>query len=1629
MAAINNVRRLFTPFDPCEYEALVSFDPTMNLTDDRQTCSNPATFTVSVIGLSGSDALKNDAGVGKSALCNRLVRPGFEDFTSHHISHLSQADFSGSPVINSDHWLYWGEAFVEPETNGARAAFISVIEQTEFLDDETFAPIRSSRQTADYIKRATRVDLESPDKIMYVCRDQLGNESEFKTQSLADGRAHVDAFVLVYDVSRAVPKQSEFAVSLIQAVAKAKRPVFLVASKCDSKRYIDGLNDLQRLLRRKECKNVNPQIFETSAECNINIQPLLRFIVATLEKVKTKPRVAPYSEEFKLQTVKLQDTRQNYGLLISQLLPREEWPVLQNHSNWKSLLNSLGLRFQPAYIAFVDAFGRRAAEKIYDEHMRESREWWMAKEQREKLPSLRNVLLEFFDSSKLVKSQWDDIVYDTERHPMFDRYFKPVGQSLDRYTHRTQDDRVPAELLRTVEAQQMFSTLQKEIGDKALLEAQMKRFISFLAVKEAIMPGRSYSDAKTYVHEINTFERILPAGRAEQAYNDFQAVIIEDAERNFQELLLERVPVFAAYAMFKQDKGVSPRSIAENERYFTESLQDDRRFRVLDSLEEKRRRIIQKYTNFVCNPLDDNCPSTSFCANKQIPKIIENHRSRSPHVKYTPVDIVIYGEDYLVEEFMYAVNNVIPSDRVYDYDSGLAKISCYKASTSYNLARVRSPICIVKSMKSVQSFLDRKGVLGHGMPPLLITCENDIFLRKQVATVADKIGGICISEEHLDVDDTVFHVLTEHFSLEQIHRVLNKICHDQCCGSYSDLRIQFSFMCGEVLKPDVVLGMLLDNANHSTSGCNTFTFDHHLPHEDLDIRIRVDAVAYHSWLLSPSGWAMNSINGHVLVYSPLRIASWHYAEMAARMLVEAAGTNPDDRLAVGKSIFILAVDDPSNYFNNKNSQYLLTLGNKLAEEIGATFSTLSPNTSGPSQAQLFADFFELIFNNDAMPESFYYPSMLSTNTLTQITGGSSTSSDDGPTREFTTLKSTGSLTSHDSNDSGTSAVSTNGDFYSAARGIATKQGVAGAPGVPAPGFGRSASPSYLPSNGIKSPTHVISQLSMHSSNSGTTSEASTAPLARPESVEINNEFIYQKVTPSQTSYLTGSSESSCKSQRKMDKLLPRLARLNLDTNTPSGTTNVIVDNDADAQAVPSSDVVQMFVNGACYLRGQYPSSDLNVTNIVIPTIERPASQIRFRVNGTDKSVDEDGNVIAANRFGHLRSHSSESIFLDPDDSATSADSPPAPTKGIRNRRIAQRQGSLRDTRDRRNRSCSRGPSGKRSLLSAANETANRAQKFVASLRHKSRSSPNTEDCVEIVKVVRLDSFGNSPGRMVPPSSISMPMSPNMVKKSGLSKTSSAVSNAFSWLPNRSQKRSQRGKSEGAMMSSSPSPVETLQSLCDSVNTVDGLPLFVVKCINYLEQNGGLETEGIYRVPGNQSQVAELEAALRANPDLDLSVLSMPVHVVATAIKKFFDNLPEPIIPVTLHSTVTQIVEDICDFAHSPNSPSTTPSDTTSGYKALTQNHIDSLSTVFREQLPTVNKNVLGFLTAHLSLVAKNIEKTSMDLRNLAIIFSPTLFRPGFNNFNEMYSQIAKFEIATFVMLHNYDNIFNQESTV
>lgn len=82
----------------------------------------------------------------------------------------------------------------------------NLVEQTEFIDDATFQPFKGGKMEP-YTRRCASTRVFSAEKLMYICKSQLGIEKEYEQKVLPDGRLTIDGFIVCYDVS-AVPGKS-----------------------------------------------------------------------------------------------------------------------------------------------------------------------------------------------------------------------------------------------------------------------------------------------------------------------------------------------------------------------------------------------------------------------------------------------------------------------------------------------------------------------------------------------------------------------------------------------------------------------------------------------------------------------------------------------------------------------------------------------------------------------------------------------------------------------------------------------------------------------------------------------------------------------------------------------------------------------------------------------------------------------------------------------------------------------------------------------------------------------------------------------------------------------------------------------------------------------------------------------------------------------------------------------------------------------------------------------------------------------------------------------------------------------------------------------------------------------------
>lgn len=89
------------------------------------------------------------------------------------------------------------------------------------------------------------------------------------------------------------------------------------------------------------------------------------------------------------------------------------------------------------------------------------------------------------------------------------------------------------------------------------------------------------------------------------------------------------------------------------------------------------------------------------------------------------------------------------------------------------------------------------------------------------------------------------------------------------------------------------------------------------------------------------------------------------------------------------------------------------------------------------------------------------------------------------------------------------------------------------------------------------------------------------------------------------------------------------------------------------------------------------------------------------------------------------------------------------------------------------------------------------------------------------------------------------------------------------------------------------PIRLKLSRC-VLSSETGIPLFVEKCIQYIEQHG-LSIEGLYRISGYKNQVELIINKLNDDPNYDLSLLQVPASAVATAFKDMMRKLDEPIL--------------------------------------------------------------------------------------------------------------------------------------
>ncbi|KAG7211462.1 hypothetical protein KM043_010743 [Ampulex compressa] len=159
-------------------------------------------------------------------------------------------------------------------------------------------------------------------------------------------------------------------------------------------------------------------------------------------------------------------------------------------------------------------------------------------------------------------------------------------------------------------------------------------------------------------------------------------------------------------------------------------------------------------------------------------------------------------------------------------------------------------------------------------------------------------------------------------------------------------------------------------------------------------------------------------------------------------------------------------------------------------------------------------------------------------------------------------------------------------------------------------------------------------------------------------------------------------------------------------------------------------------------------------------------------------------------------------------------------------------------------------------------------------------------------------------------------------------------------------------------------------------TQDNVPVIVDKCINFIYAHG-IMSEGIYRRSGSSSAVVRLLQAFRRDAwATQITRGSYTEHDVATVLRRFLRDLPDPLFPASIH-------DRLCLTAESINE-----ADRVSTYRKL-------LSTLTAVPSATIRR-----ILAHLHCLSQQSTRNLMTGENLSAIWGPTLMHAGENSAEE-----------------------------
>ncbi|XP_065427004.1 rho GTPase-activating protein 35 [Chrysemys picta bellii] len=1417
----------------------------------RKQDARTPTYNINVVGLSGTEKEKGQCGIGKSCLCNRFVRPSADDFHLDHTSVLSTSDFGGR-VVNNDHFLYWGE--VGRPLEDCVDCKMHIVEQTEFIDDQTFQPHRSTA-LQPYIKRAAATKLASAEKLMYFCTDQLGLEQDFEQKQMPDGKLLIDGFLLCIDVSRGMNRnfddQLKFISNLYNQLAKTKKPIVVVLTKCDEgvERYI---RDAHTFALSKK----NLQVVETSARSNVNVDLAFSTLVQLIDKSRGKTKIIPYFEALKQQSQQIAASKDKYEWLVSR--------IVKNHNEtWSNV--SRKMQSSPEYRDYVYLEGTQKAKKLFlqhvhrlkQEHIERRRKMYLAA-----LPLAFDALIPNLDEIDHLSCIKVEKLLETK--PDFLKWFVVLDETpWDATSHidNMENECIPFDLMETLPAEQLYEAHLEKLRNERKRAEMRRAFKENLETSPFITPGKPWEEARSFIMN-EEFYMWLEESVYMDIYGKHQKQIIEKAKEEFQELLLEYSELF-----YELELDAKPSK--EKMGVIQEVLGEEQRFKALQKLQAERDALILKHIHFVYHPTKETCPSCPVCIDSKIEHLISskfirqserNQKNLLSDSNIDRINLVILGKDGLARELANEIRALCTNDDKYVIDGKMYELSLRPIEGNVRLPvnSFQTPtfqphgcLCLYNSKESLSYVVEsieksRESTLGRRdnhlvhlpLTLILVNKRGDTSgetlhsLIQQGQQIASKLQCVFLDPASAGIgygrninEKQISQVLK---GLLDSKRNLNLVSSTSSIKDLADvdLRIVMCLLCGDPFNADDILLPILQSQTYRPSQCgssNSVLLE--LPIGSHKRRIELSILSYHS---SFSIRKSRLVHGYIVFFSAKRKAS---LAMLRAFLCEVQDIIP---------IQIVALTDGSiDILDNDLSREQLTEGQEIAQEIDGKFTTIS--CSPPQhKLEIFHSFFKDVVEKKNIIEATHM-------------------------------------------------------YDNAAEACSTTEEVFNSP--------RAGSP------------HCNSNL--HDS------EEDTEP-------------------PSYSPF-------------REDTSMPTL---------PKDHSKLSM------ELLEGNDGLSVFSVMSTF------ESKLN--NKVPPPV-KPKPPVHFDITKGDLPYLEQGH-----RDGQRKSVSSSSWLptdgFDPSDYAEPMDAVVKPRNEEENIYSVPHdstQGKIITIRNINKTQSNGSGNGSDSEMDTS------------SLERGRKVSIVSKPVLYRTRCARLGRFASYRTSF----SVGSDDELGPIRKKEEDQTSQGYKGDNAVIPYesadgedprrrnilRSLRRTTKKPKPKPRASITKTPWESNYfgvPLSTVVTPEKPIPIFIERCIEYIEATG-LNTEGIYRVSGNKSEMESLQRQFDQDHNLDLAEKDFTVNTVAGAMKSFFSELPDPLVPYNMQ---IELVE-----AHKINDR---------------EQKLHALKEVLKK-FPKENYEVFKYVIFHLNKVSHNNRVNLMTSENLSICFWPTLMRPDFSTMDAL----------------------------